>query len=160
VNQVLDATLKLFEGQFLFQNVQVVRDYEAKLPSIQADQSQLQQVFMNIILNGADAMNGKGRLTLTSRANDTDGTIEIRIADTGCGIPPENLERIFDPFFTTKGVGHGTGLGLSVSYGIIHAHNGDISVSSEPGCGSTFTISLPAAEGTVDGLSGQGPHNR
>jgi len=160
LNQLLDATLKLFEGQFLFQNIEVTRDYEARLPSIQADQSQLQQVFMNLILNAADAMNGKGRLTLSTQPNDMDGTVEIRISDPGCGIPPENLERIFDPFFTTKGVGHGTGLGLSVSYGIIQSHNGDISVSSKLGCGAAFTISLPAAKGTVDGLSGQGPDNR
>lgn len=143
VNQLLDATLKLFEGQFLFQNIQVVRNYDMKLGTIEADQSQLQQVFMNIILNAADAMNGKGLLVLATQANDQDGCIEIIISDTGCGIPPENLERIFDPFFTTKGVGHGTGLGLSVSYGIIQSHNGDISVSSDPGKGASFTISLP-----------------
>jgi two-component system NtrC family sensor kinase len=143
VNQLLDATLKLFEGQFFFQNIQVVRNYDMKLGSIEGDQSQLQQVFMNVILNAADAMNGKGRLVLATRSNDRDGCIEISISDTGCGIPPENIERIFDPFFTTKGVGHGTGLGLSVSYGIIQSHNGDISVSSDPGTGTTFTISLP-----------------
>ena len=143
VNKLLDATLKLFEGQFFFQNIQVVREYDLKLGAIEADQSQLQQVFMNVILNAADAMNGKGRLTLATRANDQDECIEISISDTGCGIPPENIDRIFDPFFTTKGVGHGTGLGLSVSYGIIQSHNGDISVSSDPGAGTTFTISLP-----------------
>ncbi len=146
VNQLLDATLKLFEGQFLFQNIQVVRDYAPNLPAIQADRSQLQQVFMNIILNAADAMDGKGRLALSTRSGGDDRSIEIAIADTGCGIPPENLGRIFDPFFTTKGVGHGTGLGLSVSYGIVQSHNGDIGVSSNPG-GTTFTISLPAAKG-------------
>jgi two-component system NtrC family sensor kinase len=143
VNRLLDATLKLFEGQFLFQNIQVVKNYGLNVGAIEADQSQLQQVFMNIILNAADAMNGKGRLVLATQANHALGFIEISISDTGCGIPPENLERVFDPFFTTKGVGHGTGLGLSVSYGIIQSHNGEISVSSEPGQGTTFTISLP-----------------
>jgi signal transduction histidine kinase len=110
---------------------------------IQADPSQLQQVFMNIIINAADAMKGKGRLTLETGNGEEDGYISISISDTGIGIAPENINRIFDPFFTTKGVGHGTGLGLSVSYGIIQRHNGDINVVSAPGRGTTFTITLP-----------------
>ncbi|MGA7648214.1 MAG: ATP-binding protein [Terriglobales bacterium] len=142
VNHLLDTTLKLFEGQFLFHNIEVVRNYDPKLPPLQADESQLQQVFMNIILNAADAMNGSGRLTLATKEEGAD-QIKISITDTGCGIPPENIERVFDPFFTTKGVGHGTGLGLSVSYGIVQRHNGDINVSSTVGVGTTFTISLP-----------------
>jgi two-component system NtrC family sensor kinase len=147
INAVLEATLKLFEGQFLFQNIQVFREYNQQLPAIEADQSQLQQVFMNIILNAVDAMNGTGRLTLSTRESDPSGFIDIGISDTGSGIPAENLDRIFDPFFTTKGVGHGTGLGLSVSYGIVQNHGGDIVVSSTPG-GATFTVSLPAAKGS------------
>ncbi len=143
VNELMDATLKLFENQFLFHNIEIVKDYRPDLPSIPADQAQLQQVLMNIILNAADAMGGKGRLTIATRESDDAASVEISITDTGCGIPPENINRIFDPFFTTKGVGHGTGLGLSVSYGIIQKHNGDLSVSSTPGEGSTFTISLP-----------------
>jgi two-component system NtrC family sensor kinase len=148
INQVLDATLKLFEGQFLFQNIQVVREYNTQLPAIEADQSQLQQVFMNIILNAVDAMNGIGRLVLATRESESAGFIDIGISDSGSGIPPENLDRVFDPFFTTKGVGHGTGLGLSVSYGIVQNHGGDIVVSSTPGSGATFTVSLPAAKGS------------
>jgi two-component system NtrC family sensor kinase len=146
VNNAIESTLKLFEGQFLFQNIQIVRDYAAGLPAIRADQSQLQQVFMNIILNAADAMGGKGKLLLTTRMTKEEGTVEIAVSDTGSGIAPENLDRIFDPFFTTKGVGHGTGLGLSVSYGIIQAHNGDITASNNPAGGATFTISLPVQE--------------
>jgi two-component system NtrC family sensor kinase len=145
VNHLLDATLKLFEGQFLFHNIEIVRNYGPNLPHIQADESQLQQVFMNIILNASDAMDGKGRLTLTTRNNGNED-IEIGITDTGCGIPAENTDRVFDPFFTTKGVGHGTGLGLSVSYGIIQKHNGDINVSSTVGVGTTFVVSLPASQ--------------
>lgn len=148
INQVLDATLKLFEGQFLFQNIQVVREYNTQLPAVEADQSQLQQVFMNIILNAVDAMNGIGRLVLATRESESAGFIDIGISDSGSGIPPENLDRVFDPFFTTKGVGHGTGLGLSVSYGIVQNHGGDIVVSSTPGSGATFTVSLPAAKGS------------
>ena len=132
VNQLLDATLKLFEGQFLFQNVQVVKDYDLKLATIPADESQLQQVFMNIVLNAVDAMNGKGRLGIATRANQRGWDHRDRhLRLPARGIAPENIERIFDPFFTTKGVGHGTGLGLSVSYGIVQSHNGDITVSSE-----------------------------
>ncbi len=145
VNHLLDATLKLFEGQFLFHNIEVVRDYNPELPAILADESQLQQVFMNIILNATDAMKGTGRLTLTT-TEDGEGNIKISVSDTGCGIPPENIDRVFDPFFTTKGVGHGTGLGLSVSYGIIQKHNGDISVSSTVGVGTTFVVSLPTSQ--------------
>jgi two-component system NtrC family sensor kinase len=148
VNRLLDETLKLFEGQFLFQNIQVVRDYDAKLAAIPGDQSQLQQVFMNIILNAVDAMKGKGRLEITTRVNEAAGVVEIGMSDSGSGISPENLDRIFDPFFTTKGVGHGTGLGLSVSYGIVQSHNGDIAVASPPGGGATFTISLPMKKGS------------
>ena len=103
---------------------------------------------MNIILNAVDAMNGIGRLVLATRESDAAGFIDISISDTGSGIPPENLDRVFDPFFTTKGVGHGTGLGLSVSYGIVQNHGGDIAVSSTPGSGATFTVSLPAAKGS------------
>jgi len=145
-NRVIDSTLQLFEGQFLIQNVELVRDYQEDLPPLQADQSQLQQVFMNLIINAVDAMNGKGRLIFRTRASQPPGFVEISITDTGCGISPENLERIFDPFFTTKTVGHGTGLGLSVSYGIVQSHGGDITVVSAPGAGATFTVSLPVAQ--------------
>ena len=124
INEVIDATLALFQNQYLFQDIKVVREYSEELPPILADQSQLQQVFMNLILNAIDAMDGEGTLTVATRDSTRQGHIEIMIADTGCGIAPENLDRIFDPFFTTKGVGHGTGLGLSVSYGIIRAHHG------------------------------------
>ena len=146
VNRLLDATLKFFEKQSDFQNLEVVRRYDGGLPPIEADPLQLEQVFMNIILNAVDAMQGKGRLTLETASTGAGGPVEIRICDTGCGIPPENLERIFDPFFTTKEVGRGTGLGLSVSYGIIQTHGGDISVSSAPGAGSRFIITLPKAK--------------
>jgi two-component system NtrC family sensor kinase len=146
INSLLDSTLKLFESQYLFHNIQVVKNCNPALRPIQADPSQLQQVLMNIIINAVDAMNGKGRLTLETGFSSEEGLIEISVTDTGCGIPSENISRVFDPFFTTKGVGHGTGLGLSVSYGIIQRHNGDISVSSSPGVGSTFTITLPVAE--------------
>jgi two-component system NtrC family sensor kinase len=146
INSLLGSTLKLFESQYLFHNIQLVKNFHPSLRAIQADPSQLQQVFMNIVINAVDAMKGKGKLTIETGYSSEDGLIEISISDTGCGIPAENIDRVFDPFFTTKGVGHGTGLGLSVSYGIIQRHNGDIAVTSSPGIGSTFTITLPIME--------------
>ena len=149
VNQLLDATLNFFARQHFFENIEIVRNYGIGFPPVQADQLQLQQVFMNIIINAVDAMEGKGLLTLDTAWNGAQGRVEISIADTGCGIPPENMDRIFDPFFTTKEVGRGTGLGLSVSYGIIQAHHGEISVSSAPAKGSRFTICLPIKRNAV-----------
>ena len=146
VHLLLDDTVKMLKRQYLFQNIEITRQYGAGVPRIQADQLQLQQVFINIIFNASDAMSGKGTLTLATQENDAGKAVEISICDTGCGIPSENINRIFDPFFTTKDVGHGTGLGLSVSYGIIQAHGGEIAVSSSPGHGSRFTIKLPRAE--------------
>jgi signal transduction histidine kinase len=96
-------------------------------------------------LTAADAMDGNGVLTLETGVARSGGSVEISVSKTGCGIPPEDIDRIFDPFFTTKEVGRGTGLGLSVSYGIIRAHDGDISVSSTPGAGNRFTVTLPGA---------------
>jgi two-component system NtrC family sensor kinase len=149
INSLLDSTLNLFESQYLFHNIKVIKNYHPALKVIQADPSQLQQVFMNMIINAVDAMKGKGHLTIETGPGGENGFIDISISDTGCGIPAENINRIFDPFFTTKGVGHGTGLGLSVSYGIVQRHSGDITVSSSPGVGTTFTITLPSTEETA-----------
>lgn len=149
MNDLLDSTVAFCEKQPLFRNIEVIRHYNRNLPQIQADDLQLQQVLMNIMINAADAMNGKGTLTLETSATEPGGSVEVRISDTGCGIPPGNIDRIFDPFFTTKEVGHGTGLGLAVSYGIIQAHQGDIRVCSTPGAGSRFIITLPRARESV-----------
>jgi two-component system NtrC family sensor kinase len=107
------------------------------------DENQLQQVFLNIMLNAYQAMPNGGQLRIASRADGKE--VQVIFADTGSGISQENLKRIFDPFFTTKEVGEGTGLGLSISYGIIEQHGGTIEVESEPGTGSTFTVKLPIA---------------
>jgi signal transduction histidine kinase len=111
------------------------------------DPSQIQQIFMNMIINAAEAMNGVGQLTLATRHVPEDNAIEAQFTDTGHGIREEDLERIFDPFFTTKEVGHGTGLGLAISYGIIQEHKGTISVESQIGQGTSFFIRLPVAAG-------------
>ncbi len=107
------------------------------------DNNQIQQVFTNIILNAAEAIEGEGELTVVTRMASDNEHIEIEFTDTGCGIPPENHEKIFDPFFTTKEVGRGTGLGLAVSYGIVARHRGTIDVKSEQGKGTTFVVKLP-----------------
>ena len=107
------------------------------------DVGQMQQVFMNIVLNAAEAMEGKGELTVTTRMAPDNECIEIEFTDTGCGIPPENRDKVFDPFFTTKEVGRGTGLGLAVSHGIIAGHKGTIEVKSEPSRETSFIIRLP-----------------
>jgi signal transduction histidine kinase len=111
---------------------------------IVADRFQMQQVFLNIVLNAEQAMTeSKGRGNLIVDTEPLDGIIRISFADDGPGIPPEIMNRIFDPFFTTKEVGKGTGLGLSICYGIITSQNGRIYTESKPGSGATFIIELP-----------------
>ncbi len=147
VNAVLLGTLTLMGSQALLHNIEIVRDAEPDLPAVLADASQLQQVFMNLIVNAAQAMDERGTLSIRTRYHTADGHVEIRVSDTGKGIPPEQIGHIFDPFFTTKTSGAGTGLGLSIVFGIVTKYGGTIAVESEPGRGTTFTIRFPAARG-------------
>jgi two-component system NtrC family sensor kinase len=145
INQVLIDSLRLVECQSVFQNVTIIRQLNRSLPEIMADQNQLKQVFINIFINAGQAMHElkQGELQIvTTPSGDTSGDVVIRISDSGGGVPEEQLGKLFDPFFTTKGTG-GTGLGLSVSYGIIQAHGGTITVESTLEVGTTFIISLP-----------------
>lgn len=119
------------------------RAYAEDLPDIVVDFDKMRQVFMNLIINAIQAVEEDGRISVSAEFNADAGQIEIRIADTGPGIPREYIDSIFDPFFTTKETGTGTGLGLSISYGIIQEHGGDIQVSTQTGKGTTFTIILP-----------------
>jgi len=144
LNRVLEETLGLLTRQSLFFNIQVVKNLDPDLPPVKADRTQIQQVFMNILINAAQAMQERGTITVASRAT-ADGAVEVSISDTGCGIPPDRIGRIFDPFYTTKQDSRGTGLGLSIAYGIVTSHRGSISVESEVGKGSTFRVTLPAA---------------
>ncbi len=143
VNETLERTLAVVENQALFQNIKITKVICSSLPKVLIDVSQMQQVFTNIVLNAAEAMEGKGELTVSSRMAPDNEYVEIEFTDTGCGIPAENREKIFDPFFTTKEVGRGTGLGLAVSHGIIARHKGTIEVRSEPSKGTSFIIRLP-----------------
>ena len=143
LNNVIEHTLTLVENQADFHNIRISKDLDRKLPLIPLDANQIEQVLMNIILNAADAMPEGGTLTIKSMLNSRDDAAEIIIADSGCGIPKEMIDRIYDPFFTTKEQKKGTGLGLAVSYGIIKKHQGSILVESAVGTGTIFTIKLP-----------------
>lgn len=146
IHRILDDTLQLLEPQLRRSQIVIIRDYGSELPQVHGNSVKLQQVFTNLILNARDSIsNGDGRITLTTRNGD-DGLVMVEVADTGVGIAPENVAKIYDPFFTTKGVGGGTGLGLAVTYGIVQEHSGHISVSSTPGQGSTFRITLPTTD--------------
>jgi two-component system NtrC family sensor kinase len=142
VNEALESALVLLQSQAIFQNVEIKKDF-APHPSIVADKSQLQQVFINIILNAVDAMDGQGILTLKTYRDKEGRTIHVSITDTGHGINKEDIQRLFEPFFSTKEAGVGTGLGLSICYSIIQKHQGKIDVESEVGKGSTFVVTLP-----------------
>ncbi|MBE0596466.1 MAG: HAMP domain-containing protein [Desulfuromonadales bacterium] len=142
VNRILGVTLGLVENQAYFHNIRISRIYDPDLPDIPMDAAQLQQVFINILINASQAMPHGGELSLQTGREPAGDYVFVRIRDTGCGISRENLEKIFDPFFTTKGH-QGTGLGLSVSYGIIESHGGQIEVESQLGAGTQFTIHLP-----------------
>jgi two-component system NtrC family sensor kinase len=142
IHMLIDQTLTLIEKQARFQNIKIVKEFKTDIPMLFIDADQVLQVFMNIIINAADAMSGDGG-TLTIKTNMKDGIAEVSFTDTGCGMPKEHLSKLFAPFFTTKETGKGTGLGLAISYGIIQSHNGEIEVESEIGKGSTFRIKLP-----------------
>lgn len=143
VHSLIERTLALLENQAPFQNIQIIKEFKQNMPMILVDPDQIQQVFMNILINAADAMSKNGG-TITIKTDLKDGIAEISFIDTGCGMTKEQLSKLFTPFFTTKEPGKGTGLGLAISYSIIQNHNGDIEVESEPGKGSTFRIKLPA----------------
>ncbi|UCE22625.1 MAG: cache domain-containing protein [Candidatus Aminicenantes bacterium] len=146
INEIVESALAIMERQTLFQNIKIKKTYASDLPKIVADGAQLQQVFMNIILNAAEAMDGDGRLTLSTSLNEDGSYIETQFSDTGHGIKEEDQKRLFDPFFSTKEVGKGTGLGLAISYSIIQKHKGTIEVDSQIGKGSTFTVRLPVIQ--------------
>jgi signal transduction histidine kinase len=143
LQQGIESTLNIVANELKYK-ADVVKEYQ-DLPDIECLPSQINQVIMNLIVNASQAM-GAQRGTITLRTGLEGETVSIEVADTGSGIEPDNLPKIFDPFFTTKPVGQGTGLGLSLSYGIVKKHQGDISVRSEVGVGSTFRVELPVRQ--------------
>jgi signal transduction histidine kinase len=147
VNKVLESTFTFTTHQLQINNVRLNPQLAPGLPPIMGNAAQLQQVFTNLIINAQKAMDKGGVITVSSRLcgdpGDENAAVEASFTDTGCGIAPEHLAKIFDPFFMTRKVGEGTGLGLSLSHGIVKNHGGEIAVESTLGKGTTFTISLP-----------------
>jgi signal transduction histidine kinase len=143
IHPLLDHSVRLLEHQMSGRLIAFERNYKAEPDSLRADESQLQQAFMNLLLNALEAVGSNGELSIsTENVIGADGAkrLKISIRDTGSGITPENLTHLFEPFFTTKK--NGTGLGLSITRRIIEEHRGTIEVKSEPGAGSTFIVSL------------------
>jgi PAS domain S-box-containing protein len=150
VNKIITETLTLLEHQFRISQVTVETDLNLNLPSIYGNAGKLQQVFLNLFLNAKDAMSGRAGTLRVSTSNGS--AINVNISDTGSGIAPEHIQRIYDPFFTTKNSPQqrGTGLGLSVTYGIIQEHAGKIRVESRPGEGTTFYLEFPLIRKAVN----------
>jgi two-component system NtrC family sensor kinase len=154
LNAVMEKTLNLLDNEFRLRHIQVEKNLSPDLPPAFLDVNQIQQVFINLLINAAEAIQGEGRISVTSRLGSDDRSILTEIADNGCGIPAGNLSKIFEPFFSTKE--KGTGLGLSVSFGIIENHQGRIEVSSRPGSGTRFSVILPVHPGEAASPS-EGP---
>jgi two-component system NtrC family sensor kinase len=154
INEVLESATSMVMNQSKFHDVELPLHLGEGLPQVIVDPNLMQQVFINMLTNAADAMDNKGKITITTRASGGDGKgdvegefVEVEFSDTGSGIMQEDMGKIFEPFFTTKPVGEGTGLGLPVSYGIIKRHGGDILVESTVGEGTSFRIRLPVPPG-------------
>ena len=154
INEVISRTLFLLENQSLFQNIEIEKRFGDSLPPVQADIQQLNHLFMNIILNAAQAMDGKGKLIIATYKVSAKEQIGIEILDTGPGIAEKDIPHIFEPFYTTKEEGKGTGLGLSLVYGIVENHGGRITVHNRTDGGAAFNIVLPIANGVNEGDQG------
>lgn len=139
IHEEIEAALTLVQHE-LKHRIEIVKDF-GELPLVECVPNHLNQVFMNLLVNASQAIEDKGRICITTRLEGEHVRIEFQ--DSGCGIAGENIDKVFEPGFTTKAVGHGTGLGLSISYKIVRAHHGDLTVASEIGTGTTFTITLP-----------------
>ncbi|MCX5843463.1 MAG: ATP-binding protein, partial [Deltaproteobacteria bacterium] len=151
INSVINTSLSLVKDQSMFHGIEIKTTLAQDLPEAIGDRARLEEVFLNLFINAADAMKGKGTLTITTGLS-RNNSVTITVSDTGEGINKEHLPHIFEPFFTTKEPGRGTGLGLSIVYGIIRKHNGVIDAESEPGKGTTFIILLPLYMGKYDGM--------
>ncbi len=146
INSIIEESLTMVEHQMNLQNIEIIRNYSRRIPAARMDGNQIKQVFINIFINAAEAMKDGGIITLTTTAGTDNGgepCVKAVITDTGTGIPEEILKKVLDPFFTTKSSSGGTGLGLSVTKGIVDRHHGSIVISSKEGKGTTVTITLP-----------------
>lgn len=152
IHVLIDEVLNFVQQHAELDHLEIIRDYDEKAPALLLDEKKIKQVFINLIMNAEHAVGNDGAITIRTRYDKPTQLITVKVSDNGHGISKKDLKRIFDPFFTTKPTGEGTGLGLSVSYGIIKNHGGEISVESEPGKGSTFTVVLPVKEDQETGL--------
>jgi signal transduction histidine kinase len=143
INEVLHDVIAFLEDHILLKGLCIETTFDPALPEIMADENKLEQVFINLIVNAGQSMDGHGTLTLRTEFLPETDRIRIRCEDTGCGIATEDLDKIFDPLFTTKARGKGTGLGLSICHGIIEQHGGTITADSTCGKGSVFNVILP-----------------
>jgi two-component system, NtrC family, sensor kinase len=151
LNRIVRSTLSLVQHKMKLSNVEVETRLRDDLPAAHCDASQVQQVVLNLLLNAAEATQTKSERRVVVETAVEPCAVTLTVSDNGEGIPSENLSKIFDPFFTTKSDGKGVGLGLAVSYGIIQAHGGDIEVRSQPGQGTTFSVSLPLEAAAAPG---------
>jgi signal transduction histidine kinase len=151
INGIISDVLHFVQHNLELDDIQIVTHYDETLPNIFLDEPKIKQVLMNLIMNARHAVGKTGTITLSTHFEAHHRHAIVTVKDTGYGVEKKNLPRIFDPFFTTKPTGEGTGLGLSVSYGIIKNHGGDIFVESTPGQGSKFIIDLPATSAPLGG---------
>ena len=147
VNEVIDQSLSLMREQLKLRSIEVVLDLDPSNPVVMANAIRLEQVFMNLLTNARDALAETQNKVIKIGSRIESGSVVVAFEDTGPGVPPELAHRIFDPFFTTKDVGAGTGLALSIAYGIVKDHEGSIRLDNRPGEGATFVIELPLARG-------------
>ncbi len=150
VNRIVEDMTMLVEKEARNKQIGLERHYERELPAILSDAPQLRQVILNLLNNACQAIGRHGTISITTRPGPGN-TVEIEIEDNGCGIPAKDLKKVFDPFFSTKPEGQGSGLGLSISHGLIRQLGGDIRVTSTVGQGSTFTVTLPRRTSTSEG---------
>jgi two-component system, NtrC family, sensor kinase len=143
LNAVIERCVRLVQHQLELTGIQLQNDLAVDLPRVLCDPAQIEQVVLALLMNAIDAMPRGGNLWLSTKLLKPGQQVEIQVRDDGMGIPPEILPQIFEPFLTTKESGHGVGLGLAISRGIMERHNGRIEVRSEPGKGSTFILTLP-----------------
>lgn len=143
IHAVIEDVIGFVRHHSNLDTIQIETRFAGKLPSVLMDEKKIKQVLINLLMNAIHAVERNGAITITTGVNESASRVMVEVADTGHGIARENLTRIFDPFFTTKPTGEGTGLGLSVSYGIIKGHGGNITVKSAPGKGAAFTLFLP-----------------
>jgi signal transduction histidine kinase len=148
VHDVLDHTLRLLEYRLQKENIVVVKQYAPNLPPVWGVRQELEQVFLNLLVNAWHAMPEGGTITITTLRQGAQASIDI--ADTGCGIPEAHMSRLFEPFFTTKSPEQGTGLGLAVAYQLIAGHGGRLEIASQVNQGTTVTVTLPLAEEAHD----------